>query len=67
MNQEISETAASFQEQLEEMIVELKEDQQKKLIKRDQLNQELDLIEIQIDSYEDTLEQIKEFIQMIKG
>jgi len=66
MSQDIAETAENFQEQLREKIDELKESREDLLLERDRLNQELDLIEIQIDTHEDTFEQITEFIQTVK-
>jgi len=62
MSQDISETAKLFKDQVEDQIEELKEQQQTKLSQRDQLNNELDLIENQIESYEAILDHVKEFI-----
>jgi len=62
MSQDISETAKLFKDQIEDQIEELKEQQQTKLSQRDQLNNELDLIENQIESYEAILDHVKEFI-----
>jgi len=52
MSQDISETAKLLQSQVEAKLNTLKDKQEKKQSKRDQLNKELDQIEIQIESYE---------------
>jgi len=65
MSQDISETAKLFQSQVEDQLEELKEQQQTKLSQRDQLNNELDQIDVQIESYEVILYQVKEFLEMV--
>ena len=65
MSQDISETAKLFLSQVKDQLEELKEQQQTKLSKRDQLNNELDQIDIQIESYEVILYQVKEFLEMV--
>jgi len=62
MSQDISETTKLSQSQVEDKLDTLKEKQQTKQSKRDQLNKELDQIEHQIESYEEILCYIKEFI-----
>jgi len=66
MSQDISETAYLFLSQVEDQLEERKEQQQTKLSKRDQLNNELDQIDIQIESYEVILYQVKEFLETVK-
>jgi len=63
MSQDITETAQLLQSQVEDKLKTLKDKQEKKQSKRDQLNKELDQIEIQIESYEEILCHIKEFIE----
>ena len=63
MSQDISETAKLLQSQVEAKLNTLKDKQEKKQSKRDQLNKELDQIEIQIEYYEEILCHIKEFIK----
>jgi len=65
MSQDISETAKLFLSLVEDQLEELKEQQQTKLSKRDQLNNELDQIDIQIESYEVILYQVKEFLETV--